>query len=149
MIKIAICDDEYAFVGQVEKYLLEICKTHLIPVEIDVFYSGEALEKAILQNAQYDLLYLDIHMNGEDGITAAHHIRKFDENLLIIYVSSHDRYLMELFRLDVFDFIKKPLEYEDFKKTFLSAYQRISNRTIYFSFHYKNEIGVCETPQPA
>jgi len=48
-------------------------------------------------------------MENGDGITTAKNIRKTDENVLLIYVSGYDKYIMELFRLDVFAFIKKPI----------------------------------------
>jgi DNA-binding LytR/AlgR family response regulator len=139
MIKIAICDDEDKVVSLIEKMLLDVSKTNHIPIDIDAFYCGEDLEKAMQNESQYDLLYLDIHMKGESGILAAQNIRKMDQNLLIIYVSSYDRYLIELFRLDVFDFIKKPIQQEVFAKTFLAANERICSRKVYFPFQYKNK----------
>jgi DNA-binding LytR/AlgR family response regulator len=140
MIKVAICDDENEVINQIEKILLKESEINHILIDIEVFYSGEILENAILNRAQYDLLFLDIHMNGKNGITVARDIRKVDENLLIVYVSGYERYLMELFRLDVFDFIKKPIHYDSFVKTFLAAYHRICSKKIYFSFQYKNEL---------
>ncbi|KAB1438342.1 LytR/AlgR family response regulator transcription factor [Candidatus Galacturonibacter soehngenii] len=139
MIKIAVCYDEYTTVNQIEKFLLELSEAMYIPMEIDIFYSGKSLEKAILKKEQYDLLYLDVYMKGEAGITLARNIRKIDEYLLIIYVSSYMRHLIKLFRLDIFDFIKKPINFDDFSKIFLLAYQKISNKKIYFTFQYKNE----------
>jgi DNA-binding LytR/AlgR family response regulator len=138
MIKIAICDDEDKVVSLIEKMLLDISKTNHIPLDIDAFYCGEDLEKAMQNESQYDLLYLDIHMKGESGILAAQNIRKMDQNLLIIYVSSYDKYLMELFRLDVFDFIKKPIQQDIFIKTFFAANERICSKKVYFPFQYKN-----------
>ena len=48
MIRIAICDDENVFVSQVENILLELCEEESINIDIDVFYSGNALAKEIL-----------------------------------------------------------------------------------------------------
>ncbi len=55
-------------------------------------------------------------MKGGDGITAAENIRKVDDNVLLIYVSGYDKYMMELFRLDVFGFIKNPIGGGDIDK---------------------------------
>lgn len=139
MINIAVCDDEKIIVSQIESIILDICRNENIPVGVDGFYSGETLEKEILRGTKYDLLYLDIQLKEEDGITTAKNIRKMDENVLIIYVSVFDKYMMELFRLDVFDFIKKPIELESFKKTFLEANQKISSRHYYYYYRYKGE----------
>lgn len=139
MIKLAICDDENVIVNQIENMVWNICKIEGIPVDIDVFYSGKLLEKEILFGTKYDLIFLDIQMKNGDGITAAKNIRKMDENVLFIYVSGYDKYMMELFQLDVFAFIKKPIHEEIFTKTFLKANHKICNKMFYFTFRYKNE----------
>lgn len=138
MINIAICDDENMIVSQIDTMLLNTCKKE-IPIEIDAYYSGHALEKAILEGKQYDLIYLDIQMKKGDGITTAKSIRKMDEKFLLIYVSGYDKYMMELFRLDVFAFIKKPIMEQLFIKIFLEAYQKICSNNFYFSFHFENK----------
>lgn len=139
MIKVAICDDEKMIASQVESLILRICKNESILVNTDVFYDGESLEEEILKGTIYDLIYLDIQMEKGDGITTAKHIRAMDENVLLIYVSGYDKYLMELFRLDVFDFIKKPIETKYFTDTFLDANRKICNNKFYFTYRYKNE----------
>ena len=139
MIKIAICDDEEIITSQIDNIIHEICDQEDIQVEIDVFFSGQCLEKEIEDGRKYDLIYLDIQMNNMDGIMTAKNIRKIDENLLLIYVSGHDKYMMELFRLDVFAFIKKPIDYYNFEKIFLEANRKICNQRVYFSFRYKSE----------
>lgn len=139
MIKVAVCDDENVIAAQMESIILDVCFRENIPVDIDVFYNGESLEKEIWKGTKYDLIYLDIQMENGDGITTAQNIRKTDENALLIYVSGFDKYLMELFRLDVFAFIKKPIETEQFENTFLEANWKICNQKFYFPFHYKNQ----------
>lgn len=139
MIKVAICDDEKVVTSQIETTIFDVCKLEGISVDIDVFLSGAALENEISNGTSYDLIYLDIQMANGDGITTAKNIRAMDENVLLIYVSGYDKYMMELFRLDVFSFIKKPIDTEIFVKTFLDANRKISNQKIYFPFHYKNQ----------
>ena len=139
MIRVAICDDENVVVSQIENILFDICKHENIKVEIDGFYSGKELEKEILNGTVYDLLYLDIYMDNGDGIAVAKKIRETDDNTLIIYVSAYENYLIELFRLDVFAFVKKPIEADEFANIFLDANKRICSRKYYFAYHYKNE----------
>ena len=138
MIKVAICDDENVIASQIDNMILTICRKENISVDTDVFYSGSSLEKEILLGTKYDLIYLDIQMKDGDGITTAKNIRKMDENVLLIYVSGYDRYLMDLFRLDVFTFIKKPIDAELFTNTFLDAHRKIGNNRFYFVYRYKN-----------
>lgn len=139
MIKIAICDDESIITSQIENFIWNICNTENILIDTNVFYSGHELEKEIFKGERYDLIYLDIHMTNGDGITTAKNIRKMDENVLLIYISGYDRYMIELFRLDVFAFIKKPIEYSNFEKIFLDANQKICSKSFYFTFYYRKE----------
>lgn len=139
MLSVAICDDEHLITGQIEEIINKICRRENILAEIDVFFSGELLEQEIGRGKRYDLLYLDIQMENGDGIQTAKNIRRVDENVIIVFVSGYDRYMMELFRLDVFAFVRKPIEAEAFSRIFLEANQKIGRRNFYFSFHYKNE----------
>ena len=46
----------------------------------------------------FDIIFLDIEMGDEDGITAARKIRETDRNVLIIYVTSHEAICRSPFR---------------------------------------------------
>ena len=139
MIKVAICDDDNLFAHQLENIILNTCDKESIKVDTEIYLSGFTLEKGILTGQKFDLIYLDIQMENGDGISAAKNIRKMDDNVIIIFVSSYDRYMMELFRLDVFAFIKKPVEPDSFSKTFLEANQKICSKNFFFTFKYRNQ----------
>ncbi len=139
MINIAICDDENIIVSQIESILINTCSKKSIPFDIDVFYSGYGLKKEISKGTKYDLIYLDIQMKNCNGITVAEYIRKIDNNVLLVYVSGHEKYMIELFRLDVFAFIKKPIENKNFENVFLEAFKKICSQKVYFTFSYKKE----------
>jgi len=139
MIKVAICDDEHEIASQMERIIWHICEREKISVDTDIFYSGNELEKKIYEKEYYDLVYLDIQMDNGNGITAAEHIRRIDENVLFVYVSGYDQYMQELFPLDVFHFIRKPIEPENFGRIFLDANHKISCRKAYFYYHFGNQ----------
>ena len=43
------------------------------------------------------MIYLDIEMDKEDGISAAKRIRAYDKNVLIIYVTSHENHMRQMY----------------------------------------------------
>ena len=139
MIKVAICDDDNLFAHQLENIILNTCDNEGIKVDTEIYLSGFTLEKGILTGQKFDLIYLDIQMENGDGISAAKNIRKMDDNVILIFVSSYDRYMMELFRLDVFAFIKKPIDSASFSKIFLDANQKICSKSFFFAFKYRNQ----------
>ena len=91
MIKVAICDDDIATTGKIEDMLCRIAKRNFIPIETEVFWEGEHLSEAVESMDNFDVIFLDIEMGQADGITVARKIRETDKNVLIIYVTSHER----------------------------------------------------------
>lgn len=139
MLKIAICDDEVLIVKDIEKRLSDICFSKNIEMQIQSFYNGYELENAITGGMRYDIIYMDIRMDEESGITVAENIRKKDENVIFIYVSGYEEYMIDLFHLDVFAFIRKPIDGNRFETLFMDAYEKASSKAVYFSFKYKSD----------
>lgn len=139
MLQIGICDDETVIAARMEELIFETCRAEGIQAGVEVFYSGNTLLEEVRRGTRYDLLYLDIHMQKGNGISAAEQIRKLDDNVLLIFVSGYDQYLMELFRLDVFEFVKKPFEKESFVQTFLRAVRKVGEKSHYFVYAYRGE----------
>ena len=99
MLNIAICDDDIQITGKIERLLQDIAKRNFVDTEIEVFWNGKSLADAIAAGERYDVIYLDIEMDKEDGISAARRIRTYDKNVRIIYVTSHESYMRESFEV--------------------------------------------------
>lgn len=140
MINIAICDDDTEITSKIEEMLYKIAEEQGIQVECAVFFDGDSLVENIRQETYYDLIYLDIEMQKVNGISAAETIRNMNLPALIIYVSSYEKYLKELFNTEPFRFLSKPINVEDFRSAFMAAYKRIRQKTEYFSFTYNKEL---------
>ena len=135
MIKIAVCDDDIAFTGTTQTFLDQIAKEQHLELEVSIFLSGKSLVQEYQEINHFDLIFLDIEMNGMDGIETAKLIREKDYHVLIVYISSHEEYLRQLFEAEPFRFLKKPVGYEDFLSVFLLAQKRISAmQNNYFCF---------------
>ncbi len=83
---------------------------------IDTYTSGEAF----LENwpsKSYDLVFLDILMEGISGIEVARKIRETDSECLLIFISSSKEYALQGFEVRAFDYLLKPLSEERFQKT--------------------------------
>lgn len=111
MLKIAICDDEPMFGNKLELILLENAKKEQIQINIDVYQSGTSLLKGMWEDAvSYDIIFLDIEMDGMDGLETAKEIRKKNELVLLIYVTSHKSYAIEAYEVQPFRFVVKPID---------------------------------------
>lgn len=104
MINVAICDDVVATTGKIETMLQNIAKRNFIPIDTDVFWEGGHLVASVEMGNSFDIIFLDIEMGEEDGITVARRIRKIDKKVLIVYVTSHENYMLESFEIRAFRF---------------------------------------------
>lgn len=137
MLNIAICDDDIQTTGQIEMLIEKIAKRNFVDIDIEVFWSGENLADAVVAGDGYDIIYLDIEMNNEDGISTAKRIRKYDKNVLIIYVTSYENYMKESFAVRPFQFLVKPVSKKQMETCFMAAYEDINSGDFYFRYSYQ------------
>ncbi|HBA97784.1 MAG TPA: DNA-binding response regulator [Lachnospiraceae bacterium] len=137
MIKVAICDDDVATTGRIESMLYSIAKGKFIQIEPEVFWKGEHLAEAVENDACFDIIFLDIEMGSEDGITVAQRIRKTDKSALIVYVTSYENYMKESFSVRPFRFLVKPVGEKEMTDCFRAACDEISSADSYFRYSYQ------------
>ena len=143
MLNIAICDDDTAFSSQIEDIIEAECDEKNIRSDIEVFSDGYYLLKAIKQGSIFNIIFLDIEMKKLDGLATAREIRKIDSTVLIIYISGFDDYLKELFEVEPFRFISKPLDKDRLIRYFGEAYKRVQDNEEYFQFSFNKELKKC------
>lgn len=140
MINIAVCDDDKTAAACIESMLLNEIQEKCVNAEVEVYYDGQKLICDIENGILYDLLYLDIEMEELDGISLAHILRKNKKNIIIIYVSGYEKYLKELFEVNTFRFLNKPIEINKFKQYFDEAICHIMNGNVFFTCRFnRNE----------
>ncbi len=141
MLRIAICDDDNNFAVEVENLI--ICDSLRLGIrsETDIFSDGQTLLNAFRNGEHYSLIFIDIEMKVLDGISTARFIRKTDRSVLIIYISGYEQYLKELFEVEPFRFLSKPLQQKQFSRYFEDACQRIGETSdIFFHFTFNKEL---------
>lgn len=136
MLKIAVCDDDLIFASQVETLLLNITDKKLIKTTIEVYSDGCELWNDMTAGKIYDIVYLDIKMMNLNGIDVAKKIREKDRNTIIIYISSYENYMIELFEVEAFRFIKKPIDENVFEQYFDKACDRILQDEGYYEYKF-------------
>ena len=110
-IKIAVCDDEVEICALLEMMLIDIFRDKGMSCEAESFYTGESLCKEF-ERRKYDLIFLDIEMDGKSGIDVGRFLRDElgNETVQIVYISAKTEYAMELFEFHPMNFLVKPIE---------------------------------------
>lgn len=119
MLRIAICDDSPPITSEIESLLLSISQHTGIRMITDIYFDGKSLYSKISSGLHYDLIYMDIEMECLDGIQAARLIRTHKLPTVLIYVSSYDTYFTQLFEVEAFRFLPKPIDKTIFDSYFL------------------------------
>lgn len=111
---IAVCDDEKVIRDQIELFIREQ-KNEYSVVHYD---SGERL----LSNGKFfDLVFLDIQMEGRNGIDIARELRSRKKCNVLIFVTGAKEYVFEAFDVSAFHYLLKPLEERKFTEIFNRA----------------------------
>jgi len=109
MIHVAICDDEQEFVTcltqMLERYAAETGEA----VRVSAYYDGAQLVEAY--DPTIDLVFLDIRMKGLNGLDTAGRLRRLDETLGIIFLTTLSQYALEGYRYGAANYLIKPLQY--------------------------------------
>lgn len=104
MLKIAICDDADREASQLETLLLSYPK---MPVETYVYTSPQKLLDQL--SPAIHCVFLDIDMPQMTGIEMAREIRKVNPLIPIIFVTSYREYMEQVFEVQTFDYLLKPV----------------------------------------
>ena len=77
----------------------------------DLFESGDAFLQAFPAKT-YQIVFLDICMEGTNGIETARTLRLANPDLLIVFVTSSPEYVWDAFPIHPFDYLLKPYREE-------------------------------------
>jgi two-component system, LytTR family, response regulator AlgR len=90
--------------------------------------AGEASDAmqamALLRSTPCDVVLLDIHMPGADGMQLARELRSLRPELGIIFVTAHAEHAVAAFDLEVLDYLTKPVRLERLEKALTKALQK-------------------------
>ena len=66
----------------------------------------------LLQRQRFDVVLLDIHMPGADGLTLAQTLRQLPQPPAIVFVTAHAEHAVQAFELEAVDYLTKPVRLE-------------------------------------
>ncbi|MCL2361291.1 MAG: response regulator [Defluviitaleaceae bacterium] len=123
MYTLALVDDE--------TYILELLKDVFPWAEMGfkiVAYCSASHEMlAYLQENPVDVLLTDIILGGETGLELSEAARKIKPNIIIVILSAHSEfeYARTAMRLNIFDYLLKPITHEGVTKCFAAIRDKL------------------------
>lgn len=127
MYHVAVCEDEPNLRAGLCEQCREILQELETEHEIVPFSSAEELEASLAAGARFDLLCLDILLAEKTGMELAREVRKWDEQISILFITSSTEFLLEGYGVRPIQYLLKPVKREELKKA-LQTDLRLKNQ---------------------
>lgn len=102
-MRIAVCDDE----REIREDVGQKIRHYLPEAEICLYESAERL---LMEQGMPDILFLDIKMNGMNGMELAERLRRQDQDATIVFLTALEEYVYRAFDVGAFHYLRKPID---------------------------------------
>ena len=114
MMKVALVDDDASALNETLGFLNRYCRERGRELVHTSFLSPVELMAEIERGVEFDVLFLDILMPGQNGIETAEEVRSYDRSVKIIFLTSSAEFAVESYEVGAFFYQLKPLRWEGF-----------------------------------
>ena len=109
MLQIAIADDEKKPRRALRDILEPWLELQAVPCQLWEYESGEKLCEGY-RKYHFDLIFLDIEMEGMNGMETARQLRSIDQHGILIFVTAYPDYVFQGYEVRAFHYILKPYQ---------------------------------------
>ena len=120
-MKIAICDDE----KQLRSLLRQKIAARSGNIKITEFSDGSEL---LNSKESFDIIFLDIEMPRLDGMETAAKLRSAGVDSLMIFLTSHEEFVRDAFKVKAFRFLPKPVDKRELNEAMNEAEKELSSQ---------------------
>lgn len=147
MIYTAVCDDSKEICSLLEKYIINFSLSCGEEIRIDKFYTAEDFLSALKNGTKYNIVFMDIELGGQSGISAAHEIRETLDNHFtqIAFITGQNKYMKQLFKVQPIDYLEKPVTQEDVNGVMKLIVRRYEKADYMFKYK-KGRSNLCFEP---
>lgn len=117
-MRIAICDDEKVFRKALTDKLMNYSKLKNVDFLINEYSDGKELLSSSLS---FDIIFMDYQMNEYNGIDTVAALRKRNDNVTVIFISSFSEKVFDSFKVNTFRFLTKPVSGDELEEALSSC----------------------------
>lgn len=132
-MRIALVDDESIYTDEIT----DICRKFFGKIDVKAEISAFADAKSFLDSLSggYDIVFMDIYMDGTDGIYAAKKLRERCADCILIFTTSSMEHMPDAFLCHAFEYIVKPFERQRVTDVLNDALKRLPQELKYIDVY--------------
>lgn len=123
MIRAAVVEDETEHAEKLNEYIMRYGQEKHIEFSVEFFQNG--MDFLSDYNHRVDLVFMDIEMPHMNGMECAEKLRKLDENVPLVFVTSSMQYAIKGYLVEALGYMVKPVAYFPFSVLMDKATSRI------------------------
>lgn len=104
-MKIALVDDEQIYLDEMAKLCLKFGAENRLDIELSEYSDGDSFLRS---EEDFSIVFMDIYMNGSDGVLTAQKLRERDSGCILIFLTSSTEHMPQAFSCHAFEYIVKP-----------------------------------------
>lgn len=129
-MRIAIIEDIPQEAVRLETILKSLSEDWRTSFDISIFSSGEEFIN-IFEKDDFEIIFMDIYMNGMTGVETAKSLRKQDKHCILIFLTSSSEHMPDAFSCHAFEYIQKPFTTERIVQVMTEALETLPDKAQY------------------
>ena len=118
---IAVVDDEKA----IREHICGLVEERQPESRIEAYATGGEL---LASGKRFDIVFLDIQMEGMNGIEAARSLRERREDTVLVFITGIKDYVFDAFDLYAFQYLLKPIDEDKFAEVLARAVREAAKK---------------------
>lgn len=110
MYYIAICDDDASFTAAFHKKLTEVLSLKKVDAQIEAFPDTASFLSRVENGRAFDLIFLDIYLDGENGYQFAKRLRGEEIGVEIVFITTTEAYAVAGYDVSPILYLIKPFQ---------------------------------------
>lgn len=140
MLRIGICDDQVEARQALKGLIERLLEKRAVESAVFEFSSGEGLLGWMEKHAgELDLVFLDIEMDGLNGMETAKALRERDDSLLLAFVTGFTDYVFDGYAVGALGYLVKPPKAEQVSE--------LLDRALGALFHEADKVFLCRNAE--
>lgn len=133
-MRIAIVDDIASERQLLRNRLDTLLFRRLLHAEIFEYENGDSF-LAACREERFTLTFLDIYMEGINGVETAQQLREFDPECLLVYITTSTDHALDGFRVRAMQYLVKPYSTDELDAVLEEAIKRLPAADRYIDLH--------------